>query len=108
MIICTMPQCQTTAGCICGSYGATYAGGAFADPAPTLMPATKWPAPKFTYGQHVEIVPLDGIRARVIDLHLWPQIAMVEYDVRYFHDGKEHKIRVFEDELKAYQPQRSK
>lgn len=58
-----------------------------------------WPVPKFQYGERVKIVPLEDVEARVTDLHLFGISSDVEYDVRYFLDGKEHKVRVFEDEL---------
>lgn len=64
----------------------------------------KWPVPKYGYGEHVVILPLEGIKARVIDLHLFQ--TGVEYDVRYFHDGREYKIRVFEDEISTSDPWR--
>lgn len=60
-----------------------------------------WPLPRFDYGDHVLIVPLEHVRARVIDLHMFGQLRAVEYDVRYFHEGVERKVRVFEDELVA-------
>lgn len=63
-----------------------------------------WPIPKFDYGQHVTIKPLENMAARVIDLHVFGQGAIVEYDVRYFHEGKEFKIRVFEDEIEESVP----
>jgi hypothetical protein len=59
----------------------------------------KWPVPRFDFGAHVRIRPLEDMAARVVDVHIWAQTASVEYDVRYFIDGKEQKIRVFEDEL---------
>lgn len=58
-----------------------------------------WPTPKFQYGDRVKILPLESAEARVIDLHCIGMISTVEYDVRYFQDGKESKARVFEDEL---------
>ena len=58
-----------------------------------------WPVPLFGYGAHVLIVPLENMPARVIDLHLIGMTSSIEYDVRYFADGKEQKVRVFEDEL---------
>jgi hypothetical protein len=58
-----------------------------------------WPVPKFSYGDRVMIIPLENAEARVIDLHFIGMTSTVEYDVRYFADSKEHKIRVFEDEL---------
>jgi len=58
-----------------------------------------WPVPKFGYGEHVEVTPLDNMKARVVDLHVIGMAHSVEYDVRYFHEGKEFKARVFEDEL---------
>jgi len=60
-----------------------------------------WPTPKFQYGQRVKIAPLEDVEARVVDLHIIGMSSDVEYDVRYFLDGKEHKIRVFEDELES-------
>jgi hypothetical protein len=62
---------------------------------------SNWPVPKFGYAQHVKIVPLDMVEARVVDLHFFGVTSTVEYDVRYFHEGKEFKVRVFEDELLA-------
>jgi hypothetical protein len=58
-----------------------------------------WPQPKFSYGDRVKIIPLDRISARVIDLHQIGMASTVEYDVRYFSEGKDFKTRVFEDEL---------
>lgn len=58
-----------------------------------------WAAPRFSYGQVVKIKPLEGVEARVIDLHFYGNLGSIEYDVRYFHDGREQKVRVFEDEL---------
>jgi uncharacterized protein YcfJ len=63
-----------------------------------------WPTPVYHYGAHVTITPLESIRARVVDLHFIGLTSTVEYDVRYFADGKEHKIRVFEDELQWERP----
>lgn len=60
-----------------------------------------WPVPKFDYREHVRVKPLDGVSARVIDLHMYGAQGSLEYDVRYFHEGREHKIRVFEDELET-------
>lgn len=60
---------------------------------------SNWPVPKFDYGAHVIVRPCDGVKARVVDLHIFGGMAKVEYDVRYFHDGREQRIRVFEDEL---------
>jgi len=59
----------------------------------------KWPTPRFEYGAHVTIKPLEDVKARVVDLHCVGMASTVEYDVRYFLDGKEQKCRVFEDEL---------
>jgi len=64
-------------------------------------PGIAWPTPKFRYGQHVQLKPLDWIKGRVVDLHLFGMVGSVEYDVRYFHEGKEFKARVFEDELEV-------
>jgi len=58
-----------------------------------------WPVPRFGYGARVLIIPLEDMKARVVDLHVIGMLSAVEYDVRYFNDGKEHKVRVFEDEL---------
>ena len=63
-----------------------------------------WPNPKFNYGDHVQILPLDFIKARVVDLHYIGMTSTIEYDVRYFSDGKENKVRVFEDEIVSYVP----
>lgn len=60
---------------------------------------TTWATPKFSYAERVLVLPLDGISARVVDLHFYGSLSTVEYDVRYFHEGRENKIRVFEDEL---------
>lgn len=60
---------------------------------------TTWATPKFSYAERVSILPLDGIPARVVDLHFYGALGAVEYDVRYFHEGRENKVRVFEDEL---------
>lgn len=54
---------------------------------------------RFSYAQRVKIVPLDRMEGRVIDLHYSGLYTAMEYDVRYFHEGKEFKIRAFEDEL---------
>lgn len=62
-----------------------------------------WPTPRFAYGERVTIIPLEHVSARVVDLHFIGMTSSVEYDVRYFHEGKEMKIRVFEDEL-GYPP----
>lgn len=64
-----------------------------------------WAIPKFSYSERVAVLPLDGILARVVDLHFYGQIGSVEYDVRYFHEGREHKVRVFEDELSPASPE---
>ena len=64
----------------------------------------KWPVPKFDYGAHVYIKPLEDVHARVYDVHLYGNQQVVEYDVRYFLDGKEQKVRVFEDELVPRNP----
>lgn len=63
-----------------------------------------WPVPKFAYGDHVILKPVSSplmgeVAARVIDLHFFGALSTVEYDVRYFHEGKDFKVRVFEDEL---------
>lgn len=65
-----------------------------------------WAVPKFNYGQRVRVLPLkdpDGkpAEARVFDLHFFGQLKTVEYDVRYFHDGRDFRVRVFEDELES-------
>jgi hypothetical protein len=66
-----------------------------------------WPIPKFAYGAHVIIQPLDkNVPGRVVDLHFFGMIGTIEYDVRYFLDGKENKVRVFEDEIKEFDPER--
>ena len=57
-----------------------------------------FPTPKFTYAQRVKVIPLEMCLARIIDIHFFPTM-IVEYDVRYFHDGRDFKVRVFEDEL---------
>ena len=59
----------------------------------------KWAVPKFAYAETVAVRPLEDIPARVVDLHFYGQAGSVEYDVRYFHEGREHRVRVFEDEL---------
>lgn len=64
-----------------------------------------WPVPKFSYGAYVQIRPLDDMPARVVDLHYIGLTSSVEYDVRYFHEGREQKIRVFEDELCSVEQQ---
>ena len=64
-----------------------------------LHRVNRWPIPKFGYGDHVTITPLEHMPARVIDLHFFGPMSTIEYDVRYFADGKEYKVRVFEDEL---------
>jgi hypothetical protein len=61
--------------------------------------STPFKVPLFEYGQHVKITPLDGMKARVVDCHHFGALQAVEYDVRYFHEGKDFRIRVFEDEL---------
>jgi hypothetical protein len=58
-----------------------------------------WPIPKFQYSQRVKLIPLENVEARVVDLHFFGSMSAVEYDVRYFQDGKEVKVRVFEDEI---------
>lgn len=58
-----------------------------------------WPIPKFQYAERVKIIPMDSVDARVIDLHILGSTSMVEYEVRCFLDGKEVRMRVFEDEL---------
>lgn len=58
-----------------------------------------WAVPKFSYGQHVIVRSCDGVLGRVVDLHFYGDVGSVEYDVRWFHDGREVKVRVFEDEL---------
>jgi hypothetical protein len=61
---------------------------------------SSWPVPKFGYGDYVIILPLDkSVPGRVVDLHFFGMTGTIEYDVRYFLDGKENKVRVFEDEL---------
>lgn len=64
-----------------------------------MATSRNWPTPKFQYGDHVRIKPLEDMVARVVDLHCIGMASVVEYDVRYFADGKEYKVRVFEDEL---------
>lgn len=63
------------------------------------MISRNWPTPIFQYGDRVKIKPLEGVQARVVDLHCIGMASVVEYDVRYFHEGKDYKTRVFEDEL---------
>ena len=62
-----------------------------------------WTMPKYQYGERVKIVPLSmanhPMEARVVDLHFLGKDGGVEYDVVYYDDSKQHKIRVFEDEL---------
>lgn len=60
-----------------------------------------WPVPKFGYGSHVTVKPLENVDARVVDLHFIGMTSSVEYDVVYYHDGEQKKIRVFEDELSS-------
>jgi uncharacterized protein YcfJ len=58
--------------------------------------------PKFQYGEQVILLPLDrNVPGRVVDLHMLGSTSMVEYDVRYFLDGKASTVRVFEDELQS-------
>ena len=61
----------------------------------------KWPTPKFEYAQRVNVIPLEGLKARIVELHIYGIANAVEYDVRYFHEGKSQTARVFEDELEA-------
>lgn len=61
--------------------------------------ASSWPLPKFGYAQHVKIMPLEGMEARVTDLLFFGSAGIIRYEVRYFHEGKEYIIKVFEDEL---------
>lgn len=63
-----------------------------------------WPIPKFEYATRVNITPLEDVPGRVVDLHVFGQMLTVEYDVRYFHDGREMKGRFFEDELTPVEP----
>lgn len=63
-----------------------------------------WAVPKFRYGERVEIVPLAGhneppVKGRVVDLHFLGMYGAAEYDVIYYADSKQFKIRVMEDEL---------
>ena len=58
-----------------------------------------WPTPKYQYGEHVKIVPLENVEARIVDLMILGSTSAIEYEVRYFNNGKVEKIRVFEDEL---------
>lgn len=58
-----------------------------------------WKIPRFSYGDRVRVIPNDRISGRVIDLHFIGMSSDVEYDVRYFHEGKDFRVRVFEDEL---------
>ena len=62
-----------------------------------------WPTPKYQYGEKVKIVPLSlmnhPMEARVVDLHFIGMEGSIEYDVVYYDESKQHKIRVFEDEL---------
>lgn len=60
-----------------------------------------WVVPRFGYGQLVRVIPNDRVEARVVDLHFFGMLGSVEYDVRYFHEGKEFRVRVFEDELEV-------
>ena len=55
-------------------------------------------APKFLYGERVKIMPCESVEGRIIHEYLMSD-GTWEYDVRYFHDGREQKVRVFEDEL---------
>lgn len=55
--------------------------------------------PKYGYGDFVVVIPLERVSARVLDVHYYGAMDANEYDVRYFHEGKDYKIRVFEDEL---------
>jgi hypothetical protein len=64
-----------------------------------LDEGVKWPVPRFEYGARVLVVPCDLVQARVVDLHIIGMLSSIEYDVRWFHDGREVKVRVFEDEL---------
>lgn len=69
---------------------------------------SNWPTPRFGYGAYVRIKPLDLIPARVVDLHFFGMTSTVEYDIRYFHDGREFKIRVFEDEIEPMEAERGR
>lgn len=55
--------------------------------------------PKFAYGQGVKIVPLEGVEGRVLELHYYTALDSIQYEVRYFHECKEYRVRLFEDEL---------
>lgn len=53
----------------------------------------------FEYGQHVRIIPLERAFGRVCQV--LSDARGRQYDVRYFHNGEEKKIWLFEDELEA-------
>ena len=66
-----------------------------------------WPVPKFAYGDPVNIKPLSDqrpMRGRVYDLHFIGMNSTIEYDVRYFFEGKDFRVRMFEDELEVPPP----
>lgn len=60
-----------------------------------------WATPKYNYGERVRIKPLEDAEGRVMDLHSYGQLGSIEYDVRYFHEGKDYKVRLFEDEIEG-------
>lgn len=54
-------------------------------------------APKYRFSDRVRIIPLDGVAGRVINQHNYS--GGWEYDVRYYHEGKECVTKLFEDEM---------
>lgn len=52
--------------------------------------------PAFTIGEHVKIIPLEDMPARVISVELDRDGWTIT--VRYFHEGKAETLKLFEDE----------
>lgn len=57
------------------------------------------PVPQFALGDHVRVLPLDGVKARVISV-MW-EMEGLRYQVRYFDNGDAKVFYVFADELEA-------
>jgi hypothetical protein len=56
---------------------------------------------RFYVGDKVKIQPLDGVSGRVISV--WLDGFGVQYEVRYFYNGKGEKAYFYDDELEDKQ-----
>jgi hypothetical protein len=52
---------------------------------------------KFYIGDKVKIALLDGVGGRVVSV--WLDDFGIQYEVRYFHNGKGEKAYFYDDEL---------